>query len=425
MNYTRFFGKLTEQEVTEIPIPSVGDAWLDSENRIRVRINEGVLSLPSGYGNIVMVESMDNFPAATAGIIYLENKTYIINNPSLETTHRFVCTVPCFIGGFSSESSKLVRTVDDGFAFITGTETLDLGDITITAPLALDLDGTGVANAAADWGGVNFQDCAVVGTVKSFTNFIGFGLALLNSQGLTFTGSIDTVAFDTTIFANTTLGAALIFDENLTINRRIRIQFSAFVAVGAGKSIEVNPLASIPNDSYILFRNNFSGGGQYINGVQSNDNKADFEGNKGISNSGSSVTFYVDSAQASTTISNTNDFFPLNVDWLEGSVIQRFSIVGNQITYNGGITGLFEIFANISIISGNNNQIELEISKNGVPIVASKSISTAGGNGRSENIPVSTIVELTSGDVITFDVRNATGENNVTVQSANGKIIKL
>jgi hypothetical protein len=68
-------------------------------------------------------------------------------------------------------------------------------NITIEHGTAINLDATANANQALDWFGVNFTDCAIIGTIKNYSNFVMTDSAFLNSQGLTFDGTFRDYCF--------------------------------------------------------------------------------------------------------------------------------------------------------------------------------------------------------------------------------------
>ncbi len=222
------------------------------------RIDSIFLKLPDP--EFVFVNSKTDFPTAVSGVITLaDNVTYFITKTIDLTGDRLVGGVNTTILGGSSENCFLISTgLSDATALITSNYSLPMRNLSITHGTALNLDATGNATAALDWFGVNFTNCANVGLVKSYSNFIMSDCALLSSANMTFDGSIGTVGFNQCLFSGIAGQTTLNFPSTLTITRRIRATYSSFVAFGGATAIYVDPLAVIPVESYILDTVNMS-----------------------------------------------------------------------------------------------------------------------------------------------------------------------
>lgn len=135
--------------------------------------------------NSRFITSKGNLPTPIGGIITLaDNTTYYILNGDIDLTgDRLVCGRNTTIIGGSSENTILRSTgLNANTALITSNWSLPIRFLTITHGTAINLDATGNANQAIDWIGLNFTDCATVGTVKNYNNFVQTDSAYLNSQ---------------------------------------------------------------------------------------------------------------------------------------------------------------------------------------------------------------------------------------------------
>jgi hypothetical protein len=170
----------------------------------------------------VFVNTINDLPEPVGGVITLaDNVTYFITSTIDLLGDRLVCGQNTTILGGSSENCRIKSTgLTD--ALITSNYSLPIRNITIEANLALDLDATGNSNQALDWFGVNFTDCAVIGTVKSYSNFIATDCAVLNSANWTFDGTIGTIGFTQTIFDGRSGQTTIVFPSTLTVTRRIK-----------------------------------------------------------------------------------------------------------------------------------------------------------------------------------------------------------
>lgn len=405
--------------------PDTGDEvlaeWRTSEGRLIATVTDEGMVRGDGVAGLspstlVWVNAAGDFPAAVNGVRTLaDNATYFVTGEVDLLGDRLVGGQNTTILGGSSENCRLKSTGLSGTAIITSEWSLPMRGLTIEADVALALDADGNANQALDWFGVNFTGCATVGTVANYSNFIATDCAWLNSQGMTFDGSIGTVGFNQCLFDNRASGTSLILPATLTITRRFRATYSAFVSLSGETGINVNSSATIPVEGYILDTCNFSGGGTYTAGVGNTDNKALWVNNRGVKNS-AEVGFMTMVANATaTTIGDIGVAVKAAGTTTFEAVSQKFSHTDNRLTYTGAITRDFRVIATATCSSGNGHQIGLYIAKNGTVLGNSEQYITANASGRAEGGSVQCIVELATTDYLEFWVENATAATNITV----------
>lgn len=381
----------------------------------------------NGYNDLTYfkwIESKNDLPAAVGGVITLTaNTTYYFTTVIDLLGDRLLAQANTVIVGGSSENSR-IKSTGLAAALITSNYSLPIRFISLEASLALNLDASGNPSQAIDWLGVNFVNCAVIGQVKSYTNFIMTDSAFLSSANLTFDGSIDTIAFDQCLF--TGLAGSTIFNLpiSLTINRRFRIIYSSFVVPATGTGITFN--ASVPDESYILDTVNFSGSGTYLLGITSgNDaaNKALFTKVKGtnIDNTAINGQLYMVNNALATTISNTTDFFKGAGTTTPSPANSRYNHSNNRLTCAATIQRKYLIQATLSFQAGNNNVCVFSFydSTLGTVREPAKTSATANTSGRAENVHLFCIVNHKSGGYIELHVRNTSGAVNVTVVDLN------
>ncbi len=105
--------------------------------------------------------------SATSNVItLLANVTYYFTTTVDLLGDRIVCSANTVILGASSENCVLKSTgLNSSTALITSVYSLPIRNITFTHGTVLNLDGDGTTTAL-DWFGVNFTDCATVGTIQ-------------------------------------------------------------------------------------------------------------------------------------------------------------------------------------------------------------------------------------------------------------------
>jgi hypothetical protein len=385
------------------------------------RIDSIFLKLPDP--EFVFVNSKTDFPTAVSGVITLaDNVTYFITKTIDLTGDRLVGGVNTTILGGSSENCFLISTgLSATTALITSNYSLPMRNLSITHGTALNLDATGNATAALDWFGVNFTNCANVGLVKSYSNFIMSDCALLSSANMTFDGSIGTVGFNQCLFSGIAGQTILNFPSTLTITRRIRATYSSFVSFGGATAIYVDPLAVIPVESYILDTVNFSGGATYTGGITYTDNKAFFSNCKGIVNSSAIGQMYYSNNTTQNPIATTNVFEKILGTTTASSINQKFSHTNNRLTYTGALARSFKVtsFVSANSVSTNNVTILVRIYKNGVAIPESEAQASTSATARNESFPSQAIIEMVQNDYVEIFINNTSNANNLLVTELN------
>ncbi len=379
----------------------------------------------SPFPNMIFVNSKADFPEAVSGVITLANNvTYFITTTVDLTGDRLVAGQNTTLIGGSSENCFLISTgLSASTALLSSAWSIPMRNLAITHGTALNLDATGNANQAIDWFGVNFTNCATVGLVKSYSNFIMTDCALLNSANLTFDGTIGTIGFDQCLFTGLAGQTTLNFPSTLTVTRRIRVIYSSFVAFGGATAIYVDPATtfSAGAESYILITVNFSGGATYTGGVTFSSNTALFQNCKGITNTASIGLMYFSNNATENGIATQGVFEKIEGTTTASSVNQKFSHTNNRLTYTGGLTKEFVITASVSANSVTTNaaNITVRIAKNGTTIADSESQATTSQTGRNENFFSQTIVSLAPNDFIEMFITNNTTANNLLATELN------
>ena len=379
--------------------------------------------------DIQFINSIDDFPdAITSVITLLANVTYFICSEIDLVGSRLVGSANTTIIGGSSENCRIKSTgLSAATALISSAWSLPMRNITIEHGTALNLDATANANQALDWFGVNFTDCAIIGTIKNYNNFVMTDSAFLNSQGLTFDGTFGTIAFGNTLFDNRTSGTMITLPATATITRRFRIIYSSFVCLSGETGINVNASATISDERYILDTVNFSGGGTYLTGVTDTSNKALFVACVGITNTNVNGQLYMQNNATVTTVASANVFYKVLGTTTASTDNQKYLHSNNRLTNDAIIPRKFLIQCNLSFTSGNNNVCQFGFYDSVLAAVRtpSKTKTTANGSGRAENVTFNCVVTHKQGDYLEIHAANTTGSNNITVTDMNFVITEI
>ena len=410
-----------------------GELYLDTVTGLNyTRYGSTIVELfPTSTGlagnEFVFVFSKLDLPTPSGGVITLGNNiTYFITKTIDLTGDRIVAGVNSVIIGGSSENCILKSTgLSSSTALITSVYSLPMRSITITHGTALNLDGDGTTTAL-DWFGVNFTDCATVGTIKDYTNFVMSDSAFLNSGNLTFDGTIGTIGMSNCLFDCATTSTALILPSTLTVSRRFRIIYSSFVVLSGETGINVNASATISSERYILDTVNFSGGGTYTSGVTYTDNKALFVNCVGITNTSTKGFMYMLNNGTDTAIGSPN----VNT-WVKASgtttsgTNSKFTHTTNRLTYNGAFTNSFLVTLNATVRSGGTNQsISIGVAKNGTIITESEGIVRTNTSNVEHGGSTQAVLEMVANDYVELFVRN-TSSTDIRVADFNFNVVKI
>jgi len=380
--------------------------------------------------NLKIIDRKESLPDAVSGVITLETpyNYYFTKEIDLLGDRLDTDGIVSILGG-TPEISKITSTgLSAGTALLTSTYTIALNSIAINHATALNLDATTHSGSVIDWFGVNFEDSTTaIGTIKNYDNTIFNTIGFLNSGGLTFDGTIGTIAFTDTIFQNATGLTSIILPSTLTVSSRFRIDNCSFISLAGETSLNVSTSATISNEAYILDNVTFTGGGTYLTGVQSTDNKARFEGCRGVDNSGNIGQYYMQGNSTATTVSVSGTFYKVAGTTSSGAYVEKFDVTttDNKAVYNGSLTGFYKVTVVASMVSGNNKVLALSIGKNGTNTTSSVTKSTSNGNNRSEAIMAQDVVQLSSTDYVEVFVANTSDTTNITVEDLNVIIERL
>jgi hypothetical protein len=426
-------GKLLEMQI--LPAAAVDVSGWDAQQIAKELSDNFFFDVGSfiSFGNLVFITQKSDFPTPIAGVISLPADTaYFIAGDIDLQGDRIETSGHVAIIGSSSETSYLTSTgLTAGVPLITSLHTIAIKNVTIRdVDTGFYIDDNGGANAplAIDWLGVNFENVPNVGEVGTIDNFIFQVGALLNSKNLIFTGTVGTIGIESSLFSGDGLAGDLIkIADTAVITRRLRVIYTSFVAFGATNGINVDALATIPTESYILDTVNFSGGGTYLVGVGASSNLTLFVNCKGIENTAVNGQLYMQGNVTATTISNTTGFFKIAGTTTPSPENSKFLHSNNRLTCDAVIERKFLVQAVLSFTSAANNVLEFGFfdSNLGAIRTPSRTKSTANAGGRAENIALFCVVKMNQGDYLEVHVRNTTGANNATIDQLNFLVTEI
>ena len=393
--------------------------------------------------NFIFVGSKNDLPLAENGeIILRDNYTYFFTTTVDLQGDRLVAGDNTTILGGSSENCRIKSTgISTTTALLSSVYSLPLRNITLEAPYAINLVASNPSVHALDWFGVNFTNCAKVGIISSYNNFIMLDGAFLSSQDLTFYGTSGTIGFNQCLFSgNFGLGGSksiISLGNNINITRRFRANVCSFVVPSGYTGISVSNSATIQNESFILDTCNFSGPGTFTSGnaADHNSNKSLLVKNKGTAtnkffNSFSSGQIYMKDNTTPTTISSSGTWYKVagittTIGVEEGN--SKFIASDNRLTCDAAIERKYSIIATVSFYStdGNYSQGKFALYDSSVGIVTFTQVTHPVSTAENFHVTMSHVAELTQGDYIEVHFKNDDDTSNVIVSDLTLLITQL
>ena len=317
------------------------------------------------------------------------------------------------IRGSSSETTFVSATIDQ--PLIKSDFSLPIQNISFvvtgSGQKIFELGGNGVNNAH-DWYFLNLYGDADFGTIGDVSNWLIFGCAFFNTgNGIVIDGTMGTGAINQSILSGQS--TVLTITENATITRRFRATYSSIIAPTNG--LNVSTSASIPVEGYILDTINFAGGGNFIIGVQHDDNKSKFSECRGIKNSSSVGGLYMQNNATPTAIPQATTYYKITGTTTALAENQKFDVSNNRVTYKGALSNTFELRGTATVTGNANNVIGVSVFKNGLESTGFEVRSTLNSGGRAENVAFFWVGELQQDDYLELYIENYTGANAITV----------
>lgn len=446
MNTNTVYRLFLEKLGGTVPSQFVGDEGelFFNPNIPALKLSDGVTpgGLSVGFGSseipqeFVFVNSKSDFPTPSSGVITLENNyTYFICSIVDLLGDRLVAGDNTTILGGSSENCRIKSTgISSSTALLSSVYSLPIRNVTLEAPWAINLVASNPSVHALDWFGVNFTNCEKVGIISSYNNFIMLDGAFLNSQDLTFDGTMGTVGFNQCLFTgNFGLGGTksiLNFPNTFTCTRRIRVTVCSFIVPPGYTGITVqNGVTFSQPESFILQTCNFSGPGTKL-GVSThtdlNLNDSFYEGNRGIQNTFVIGQYYMKDNAGITTFAASNTWTKIvGVTTTLGVTNSKFTPTDNRLTSNAIIDRKYSIQATISFEAGANPFTgKFGIYDSAVGIKTASTFSHLVNNDIS-HVSINDIVEMNSGDYIEIHALNMDNDEGLRVIDMNVIVSQL
>jgi hypothetical protein len=382
--------------------------------------------------NFIFVGTKNDLPPAVSGVITLkDNYTYFFTTTVDLEGDRLVAGDNTTILGGSSENCRIKSTgIGTDVALLSSVYSLPLRNITLEAPWAINLVASIPSVHALDWFGVNFTNCARVGIISSYNNFIMLDGAFLSSQDLTFNGTTGTVGFNQCLFSgNFGLGGTksiLNFPSTFICTRRIRITVCSLVVPPGYTGITVQDGVTFTQpESFILSTNNFSGPGTKL-GISTHtdiDGATSFyEGNRGIDNTFVIGQYYMKNNTEETTFTGIGTYSKIaGVTTTTSATNSKFIHSDNRLTCSAGIERQYLTQVSATVVTSTDTVCSLGIydSSNGNQILDASTLEFECINGVPITVHITDVHKHILNDYIEVHISNLNNTDPVTVTQLN------
>lgn len=368
-------------------------------------------SIPS---NVVLIKSVNDFPAPVAGVITLaDNVTYQINGTVYIGANTINFGVSNTIFGIDKSDDKLIYT-GTGSMFTSSSQDFTIKVITVAAVAP----GSKIFNVSGTGTKIQIQD-NIFGNSKSLGTFDGGDILVFdknliayNENGIEIKGVFEHLFFKDNVYEYNVAGTALTIPSGTFEVIHI---MGNYIDVGAGQTaLDINPAISMEHG--LISSNLFNGAGTFLSGVSPSTLKWIFQANVGVKDSDAYgfCRFW-----ANTTVTSIGSKYPTYYKVSgtnDGAYGERFDYsVNNRLTYTGvkNITAKFILNGNVEATSSSEN-IMIAVVKNGTTIVEEVEIRTSNAN-QPYGMSVNGSVSMSTNDYLEIWVSNITSYANVRI----------
>lgn len=375
--------------------------------------------------NRKVITEKSDFPTPVNGVITLEDNTQYMISSSIDLgSDRIQTGINNSIVGLLNESSIVASNLTVGQHLITTNSSLNIQEITLSAgPDGSIFDVDGCPSLIIT--NVLFTNSASMGNINDCGTFVMF-ISGWDMDGLVFSGTMQTVVFDTVRVAASEAGRTGIrFMSGSSVSSRVRISLNSFNVVSGAIGIDVDPSITINNETFVVLGNIFEGAGTYVNGISPTSDMSFFKNNVNLTSSQSYAQMTLSSNATITDIITQNIFTKIS-GTTTSPLLSRFTMPSNnRLVYTGTKERLFRIDVSLNTTGGTNDVIGVTYGVNGTSYTGYVTSAYLDANGASYATYSSNLLTLTSGDYVEIFIRNQTSTTDVTVVSMNVIIVEI
>lgn len=328
-----------------------------------------------GADNIVVVNSIDDFPEPISGVINLEDDKVYHIGAQIVTENRFQCGANNVFTSGNPFATPLVYT-GTGTMFTGTGVSFALDRMVVVCPNAQAFDFTGIG--AGETFGLNIAAIAQCLKAGTFNNLRSVNITNSSffdcSDGITVQGTTnwDTLTINR-MRVITSNASAIGIDLDNSVHKTFEIL--DFVLQGVSGAVGISGLTNSGNIAagFIgnVLRSEFPSPITPLVGIQPNDIRYNFAGNTNVPDSQNAGDLFLENGPETITVSAASTFYEIGLtsggaNW-NGEVQDRFTFNTNgYITYNGerDIDATIIATATVEKAGGGSEVIEMRVATN-------------------------------------------------------------
>lgn len=320
----------------------------------------------------VIVNTIDDFPSPTDGVIELESGVdYFLGN-SVSTSNRFVINGSSVIRGGASQINTLIYTGSE--AMFTGVNpNFRIDRVTVDCPNGTLFNMSSTVSAAIfQMIDTNVQSCQNIGVLDGafIARFKAVAWENIINNGVVCTGTNSNLLFDTNIIF---LNAGVFLDFNDAVYSSVNINGVVVQDSAPGTTFisgAANSANILSGGFGVVVNCRVFGSATPLSGITSNDVRWEFSLNDGISNTRKIALTSLSGNALTTTIPSSNTPVKANGVWVCQDESYFSCDSTGRITYTGEKNAIESITVSFSLLgaSGGDKQASALIAVNGIAI---------------------------------------------------------
>jgi hypothetical protein len=374
--------------------------------------------------NVVVVNSMSDFPTAVSGVITLGDDSAYLVSADLSTGNRFVLGNNTLVYAADALVASLEYT-GSGTMFTCTALSSKLKDITLDCPNGKLLDISSSGSGTFQMIGVIVPECDELGTIANMKamQMVSCRFQSIITDGFSFSGTMGIFAAARNLF---TISAGCVFDfgtASFTAGWSLETSF----AVLAAGTCFIDGLADSGNMAVgalgTLFNTRFEGTGDILNNIAITDSRWQFFGNDDIGDTRADGLLSLKGNTTETVISVATTPVLIAGTWTVEEVSQFTGTTAGRLTYGGSKIAKLPVTLSLTgePASGVNKTITYHLFKNGVKVTNADQPNIISSGG-SKNTTLVWQLDLDTDDYLEAYVSNDTDTINVLVSHASFRI---